>query len=267
MKLKDFKQAITSTQKVHIDNRRNHIDVSSYLKEESKIGRKFSPKLALTMASFLLIFAFAYLLNLRYTPVSTLTIDLNPSIKVDINAFNRVVAIEGINSDGMEFVNDLDYNFKTIEDLLEEIKETGIESGYFTDSEAYLLVGIYGSDYEKEAEIDTLLTESTYFKFLTIAQHDEDNTLSLTNDYTRDYSSVFFSKNETDVENAMTSDFDTLEPGSQDEITANILLEYQLSEAKLSVINSILERNPYDSIDVEWLLSLSIEELILEYQS
>ncbi len=60
--------------------------------------------------------------GLFFTPVSAISVDINPSLELEVNRFDRVIAVKGCNQDGMELAQKLDLQFmeygKAIEALL-----------------------------------------------------------------------------------------------------------------------------------------------------
>ena len=129
------------------------------------------------MVSLVLIFLFTFFIYVRMTPVATLTIDINPSFEIELNAFDRVVSITGLDDESNTFLEEINVKNKKIEDLVELFYEKGVEKGYFAENDAFMLVGVYSSDYQSELEIGDLLADFTKVTFLTVFQHLENNQL------------------------------------------------------------------------------------------
>ena len=55
-----------------------------------------------------LVLALAGGYRLYFTPTSVISIDINPSIKLEVNRFDRVIAVEGRNEDGQALADTLD---------------------------------------------------------------------------------------------------------------------------------------------------------------
>lgn len=53
------------------------------------------------------------------TPVSVISIDVNPSLEMDVNRFNHVVDVNAYNSDGQQLADQLNLKFKNYEDAVE----------------------------------------------------------------------------------------------------------------------------------------------------
>lgn len=58
---------------------------------------------------------------LYFTPITKISIDINPSIELNINRFGRVVSADGYNDDGQELLDALNIKFLNYNDALEQI--------------------------------------------------------------------------------------------------------------------------------------------------
>lgn len=58
---------------------------------------------------------------LYFTPTAEISIDINPSIELSINRFNRVISVEGFNEDGRKLSNTLDIKYKDYAQAIEQI--------------------------------------------------------------------------------------------------------------------------------------------------
>lgn len=56
-------------------------------------------------------------------PVSAISVDINPSIELSLNRFDRVVSVKGYNDDGRRLVDSLDIRFSEYTDALNTIME------------------------------------------------------------------------------------------------------------------------------------------------
>lgn len=82
-----------------------------------KAGRRLIPVMICMM--FVLLGGGGYWLY--FTPTAAVSIDINPSIELDINRFDRVISVNGYNDDGQELADELDIRFDNYEDAIEEI--------------------------------------------------------------------------------------------------------------------------------------------------
>ena len=75
--------------------------------------------------------------------VSTLTLDINPSIEINLNKKEKIVSTKALNSDAEEIIND-NLNGKSLNDALGVITEKVIEKGYAPDGKVTILVSSTG---------------------------------------------------------------------------------------------------------------------------
>lgn len=56
-----------------------------------------------------------------FLPSASISVDINPSIELKVNALDRVIALEGRNSDGIELVKNIDVTGMTYDDAMQRI--------------------------------------------------------------------------------------------------------------------------------------------------
>lgn len=59
--------------------------------------------------------------GLWFLPSASIAVDINPSIELKVNALDRVICLEGRNSDGMELIKDIDVAGMTYDDAMQRI--------------------------------------------------------------------------------------------------------------------------------------------------
>lgn len=70
-----------------------------------------------------------------FTPTAYISIDINPSLELGINRFDRIVSVEGYNAEAEELLAELDIRFLPYQEGLQELLEScgvdaeGIQSG------------------------------------------------------------------------------------------------------------------------------------------
>ena len=58
---------------------------------------------------------------LYFTPTAAISIDINPSLELSVNRFDRVIAVTGFNEDGQALSNALDVKYKNYAQAMEQI--------------------------------------------------------------------------------------------------------------------------------------------------
>lgn len=88
----------------------------NYTMQKSPLRRKIIP--AAAVCSALALFAG---IKLYLTPTTHISIDINPSLDLGINYFDRVVSVEPLNDDGKKLVETLDIKFAAYDEALRKI--------------------------------------------------------------------------------------------------------------------------------------------------
>lgn len=274
MKLNEFKEQLNNSAKFNINNRSNQIDASSYI----QTGYKRKPKALISylamMASFLLIIAIGGFVNLRNDVVNILTIDINPSLEVELNAFNQVVNIKGYSDEADIFIDNLDVNFDKLDTFLEKVYSEGLASGYFTENNASAIIGVYSNSSENDNKIFDYITEFQSITLYTIYIDTQDTNLNTIN---------------IGNENFIDSDFVEIPEGGYDqdslplvedpandnvvrEMTESEVESYfdslDISKTKLDIIITVYNAYGYTNFsDLETLVALSNTELMNMYNN
>lgn len=112
------------------------------------------------MIALVIMVMFGILLTNYYRPYMQVSLDINPSVQFVINKYHKVIGYEAINEDGVAFLEGQKLKYKSIEDVLETLYENGLSKGYYTSTESYLLIGVWGDNYQMEASLDDYLESS-----------------------------------------------------------------------------------------------------------
>lgn len=105
--------------------------------------------------------------EIYFTPTSAVSIDINPSLELGINRFDRVISVTGYNSDGEELASSLDIKFMNYNDALDSILENQQISELLSENEP-LSITVVGSNEEQssqilaDAQISTAETQNIY---------------------------------------------------------------------------------------------------------
>ena len=89
---------------------------------------------------------------LYFTPTATISIDINPSIEMDINRFDQVISINDFNEDGRELAGMLHVKYKNYADAVEQILNNDTIAALLSDNEV-LTITVAGPDGRQSAEI------------------------------------------------------------------------------------------------------------------
>lgn len=75
--------------------------------------------------------------------VSSLTMDINPSIKIELNKDNKVVNVYALNEDAKDIISN-DYKERTLDVVIKNITDNLVAKDYFKE-DATIIINITGS--------------------------------------------------------------------------------------------------------------------------
>lgn len=67
------------------------------------------------------------------TPVSYLSLDINPSVELGVNAFGKVVSTEAYNDDGKTILSGTDVTGSNVTDAVEELVTSAVDNGFIAN--------------------------------------------------------------------------------------------------------------------------------------
>lgn len=104
------------------------------------------PSLAAAFACLCLLFTGGYWLY--FTPTATISIDINPSIELGVNRFNRVVSVEGYNADGVKLAGELSVQYADYMDALDQVLANDTVAALL-DADGVLTITVVGPEGEQ----------------------------------------------------------------------------------------------------------------------
>lgn len=89
---------------------------------------------------------------LYFTPTAEISIDINPSLELGINRFDRVISVESYNDDGQELADSLDIRYLNYADAVQQVVQNEMVTALLSDDEI-MEIGVIGSDDTQSARI------------------------------------------------------------------------------------------------------------------
>lgn len=89
---------------------------------------------------------------LYFTPTAKISIDINPSIELNVNRFDRVISVDGFNEDGRALSNALDVKHKNYVQAIEAIVNNGSILSLLSGDET-MTITVIGSDGQQSAKL------------------------------------------------------------------------------------------------------------------
>lgn len=89
---------------------------------------------------------------------SRIYLDVNPSINIEMNKKDKIIALIALNKDGEKIVEGIDYKGKSVYTIIDELLNRMIQGNYISKDEPFLLLSTYNKDEQiakiKEDEIE-----------------------------------------------------------------------------------------------------------------
>ncbi|MBW9158279.1 anti-sigma factor domain-containing protein [Clostridium tagluense] len=115
----------------------------------------FHYKYAITAASLMFLLISSVAAYSYYTPVTDIVININPSISLKANRWNKIISSKGLNSDGSTILNNIVLNNKSIDSglelLVKEAKSENFINAEYINDKKNITVDIKGN---KDNSID-----------------------------------------------------------------------------------------------------------------
>ncbi len=123
--------------------------------QEIVINSKQNPtirRIASIAAAFILFITSSYAVYGYYTPYGYVNVDINPSVEISYNLYDRVIGLEGLNEDGELVVEKMgNYKNKPIDVVINQVVDKAVEEAYIKpEKENTILVTVV----EKEKKVD-----------------------------------------------------------------------------------------------------------------
>ncbi len=138
----------------------NEINFSIEDIKKSKKTLNFNMKYALAISACLLIMIIGF--GTYYVPVNDIYIDVNPSIEIRTNMFDKVIVVNAKNDDGTSIVNSIDVKNKNIENAIDDIMNEMISQGYIKSelTDNAILISVNAKSEEQAKKISDSIDQS-----------------------------------------------------------------------------------------------------------
>jgi len=111
-------------------------------------------KVASVAAVFVVVLGLSYGVHSYRIPYSYVNVDINPSIEITTNIYDRIIKVEGLNEDGKKLVEGGSYINKRIENGVGLVLEAAVKEGYIKQ-ESYNTV-VFTVSSKDEEKVDNI---------------------------------------------------------------------------------------------------------------
>lgn len=91
-------------------------------------------RILLSAAACIILFVFSGYW-LYFTPTTEISIDINPSMELAVNRFDRIISVDGYNDDGEKLAASLDVKYMNYSDAVNEILESDAVTSLLSENE------------------------------------------------------------------------------------------------------------------------------------
>ncbi len=131
-------------QKIYFFQEDIYLKKSNVMKFNKKVKNYFA-----IIATILLFFIGQFAIN-NYLINTYLGIDINPSIELSLNKYNKVIKIEGLNNDGIKVVKNSNIKGLSIDNAIIKIIKTSKELDYIDENNNNILITIETNGKDKK---------------------------------------------------------------------------------------------------------------------
>ncbi|MEG2815713.1 MAG: hypothetical protein RR885_05765, partial [Oscillospiraceae bacterium] len=160
---------------------------------------------------------------------SVVSLDVNPSVKIEANKDEIVLSVSALNEDGSSVLEGKDFEGKDIEAAVGEIVKAMVEKGYLSEDANSILVSVDNSDAEKGDELKKQLVDG-----------------------------VGKALSEKGIDGAILSQNASKDKDISKELTA-LAEKYNISEGKAELIKGLVEKDP--KLNFKDMAGLNINDL------
>ncbi|QNO13290.1 PepSY domain-containing protein [Alkalicella caledoniensis] len=121
--------------------------------KKDKIHISFLKPLTIGLSFILILVAFTGWYQYFLSPDSYIYFDVNPGIKIVTNRQNQVIELIGINQEGKEIVESIDYRRKDLDLVQQQLLDQFMEKGILEDPRQVMLVSVLNKDQDKSLEV------------------------------------------------------------------------------------------------------------------
>ena len=150
-------------EKIHADHELKQ-NTKEYLFQKTKGYQRtnFFPykRTAMIIACFLFVILGQKSYSAYFTSVSTISIDVNPSVELDVNQFKKVIHVTSYNEDGERIISAVNMRFLDYREALTQLLQDETVTPYLTQ-EQLVVITVFGTDEKRNDEMLADLTACT----------------------------------------------------------------------------------------------------------
>jgi hypothetical protein len=136
-------------------NRNMKIGTEIDIPERAGLNIYSFTRMASAAAMFFVVMGLGYGVYSYNSPFSYIDMDINPSVEITANRYNRIIDIEALNDDGNKLINKESFKNKSLKEGLEGLLQNAIEEGYIKDNlDNAVMLTVSSKNEVKAAEVE-----------------------------------------------------------------------------------------------------------------
>ena len=118
-------------------------------------GSRIITKLASIAAVLILIFGLGYGVYSYNAPYAYISLDINPSIEISVNVFDRIISLKGVNNDGKILADLHNYRNMKVDEGIKNVIHSAVQQGYIkAEIDNMVFMTLSSKDANKTNELD-----------------------------------------------------------------------------------------------------------------
>lgn len=122
------------------------------LPDQSGFNHTFAARMASMAAAFLMTLGLGYGVYTYASPYTYVDVDINPSIEITANRYDRILRVKAFNSDGEKLLRTKGYFHMKLDEGVGEILDSALDSGYLRTAENNAVMLTVSSKDEKKSD-------------------------------------------------------------------------------------------------------------------
>lgn len=110
-------------------------------------------------AAFVLVLGIAGIYSTNYTVASTVSLDVNPSVEIQANRNDKVLAVTANNQDGQVILGDMDFEGSDLDVAVNALIGSMVRNGYLTELANSVLISVDSKDPARSEELELRLAQ------------------------------------------------------------------------------------------------------------
>lgn len=118
-------------------------------------------RVASAAAAFFVVMGLGYGVYSYNSPYSYIDMDINPSVEITANRYNRIIGTDALNSDGEKLISNENFKNKSVKEGIQSLLLKAIEKGYISENpDNAVMLTVSSKDEQKAAEVENSIQKT-----------------------------------------------------------------------------------------------------------